>query len=293
MKIFRKNKLGLIFTLPAVGIVLFIMLYPISRGIILSFFEYNIFSAHGVHFVSIDNYLRLTRDSRFIHSLILNLYWTGGSVLLSFFIGFLIAILLNQKFKGRALIRGIVIIPWVVPTAVTATMWVTLLQSTGLINRFLIKLGIINSYFPWLGNEYTVMPMLIIVHSWREVPYFVLMLLAGLDSIPTTLYEAAEVDGAGIWGKFRGITLPFLKPIIAVSLLLQAIWTFKLIDYVAIMTKGGPFRKTEILPYYSYITVFVKGYGGYAATISTVSLLIMSVFILIYYWVRGGSFLEE
>lgn len=278
----RKNSVAYVFLAPALISLLFVDFAPMIYGVRLSFYIKNIFNPTYQPFVGLDQYRQLIEDPLFIKSFLQGWYWTIGSVVCSFIVGMVAAIIMNQQMPARGLVRGIILVPWVVPSALAAMMFGLLLTSVGLINTVLTNLGIINDWHPWLSDPNTSMPSLILANSWKGFPFFAVMLLAGMQAISGDLYEAAKIDGANGWQAFRYITLSGLKSTIMISTLLSTIWTFGSIDMIYVLTSGGPFYSTYTLAMFAYVTAFGTGQMGYAAAASVVVALILLVFTILY-----------
>lgn len=278
----QKNAIAYVFLIPAAISLLFVDFVPMVYGVRLSFFVKNIFRPDYQPFVGLAQYQQLVEDPLFVRSFFQAWYWTIGSVLGSFVVGMMAAVVMNQRLPARGLIRGIILIPWVVPSALAAMMFGLLLTSVGLVNTVLMNLGLIHDWHPWLSDPNTAMPALILTHTWKGFPFFAVMLLAGMQAIPPELYEAAKIDGANALQCFRHITIPGLRSTIMISTLLSTIWTFGSIDLIYIMTSGGPFYSTFTLAMFAYVTAFGTGQMGYAAAASVVVALILMVFTAIY-----------
>jgi multiple sugar transport system permease protein len=278
----RKHSVAYLFLLPAVLSLVFVDFIPMLYGLRLSLFVSNIFRPTYHPFVGLKQYQQLVQDPLFVRSFVQGWYWTIGAVAGSFFVGLAAALVMNQRLPARGLIRGIILIPWVVPSALAATMFALLLTSVGLVNTVLTNLGLMHDWHPWLSDPNTAMPALILTHTWKNFPFFAVMLLAALQAIPEELYEASKIDGATTFQGFRRITLPLLRPTIMISTLLATIWTFSSIDLIYIMTSGGPFYATFTLAMFAYVTAFGTGQMGYASAASVVVALILMGFTVLY-----------
>ncbi|MCX6089806.1 MAG: sugar ABC transporter permease [Candidatus Atribacteria bacterium] len=278
----RKNKMAYLFLLPALLCLIGTVFIPICMAVKTSFFRDVFLSPLSQPFVGWDNYLSIFRDNLFWDSFWRSWYWTIGSVVLQFLVGFVAALVLNQQFVGRGIIRGLLIIPWVVPGTVTASIFSMLFTSTGLVNQLLIKMGLLDNFFPWLTNFGTAMPTLLLAHTWRGFPFYMIMMLAALQGIPDELYESAKIDGASALSCFLHITLPNIKGSIMVSTLLGVIWTYGYLDMIYIMTYGGPYYATYTQALYVYAKAFVKGDLGMASAGAVTLVLTMLLFSLLY-----------
>lgn len=270
--------------LPGLLLVSVVIFYPVISGIWLSFHEYNLLRPKaGQPWVGLEQYQELINDPIFWTSLKNTFIFGIGNVTFPLILGMIAALALNHVTRGRAFFRTLVLMPWFMPSVVAGHMWALLLDSRlGVINDLLVKIGILDSYHAWFADPNTTMIAVLIVGLWRGFPFFTLLLLAGMQSIPPELYEAAAVDGANPWQKYRAITLPLLTPIILVTVTLRTIAVINSPDLFIILTGGGPGRTTHVLSFYAFNTAFSSFDFGYAATISTVMLLIVTIFIVIY-----------
>lgn len=268
---------------PSLVLVMIVVFYPLVRGIVTSFRFSSLTRPDYSPFIGLDNYREFLGSPEFWPLLRNSIVWTVGTVVLQFALGLGIALLLNEPIRCRGLLRGIIVIPWVVPSVLVALMWKWLFHAqAGLINSYLIKWGLINEYIPWLGQSKTALGAVMVAAVWQGTPFFVVTLLAGLQSIPTELYEAAAVDGASGWARFTRVTMPMLKPTATISTTLAFIWRFNWIDLLYNMTKGGPGISSHTLATYGYIMSFTYGRLGYAAAIATVMLLLILGFAVVY-----------
>jgi len=254
---------------PALAVTILIIFFPIIQTATMSLFNYVIWKPKDNRFIGLGNYLQALQDEVFWISLRNTLIWIVGVVVLQLLLGFATALLLNRDFKWRGLARSLILIPWVTPSVITALMWRWMYDgNNGVINDLLVRIGFLKSYFPWLANSFTALPAIMIALMWQGFPFFAIMILAGLQAIPKSLYEAAEVDGATTWQKFTRITLPMLVPILFTSILLRVIWVANSMDVIYVMTGGGPGYATHTLPVYSFIRAYKALDFGYASTIA-------------------------
>ncbi|MFC4007244.1 carbohydrate ABC transporter permease [Nonomuraea purpurea] len=261
---------------PVAVVMLVLIGWPLARGVYLSLTdatEANIGRTIGVNvipasyeFVGLDNYLQILTSSVFWDKLIWTVMWTVVCVAAHYGIGLGLAVMLNRKLRLRSLYRVLLILPWAVPAFVAAFIWRYLYNSDyGVINGFLKMAGL--SGVGWLDDPTTAKIAVIAVNVWIGVPFMMLALLGGLQSIPAELYEAAEVDGASAWQRFRAITLPGLRQVSGTVVLLGTIWTFNMFPIIFLVTRGGPGSETEILVTYAFREAFegVRNYSGSAA----------------------------
>ncbi len=219
-------------------------------------------------FIGIDNYLFLFRDDRFLNAFKNTLYFTVLSVTLELLLGLSIAILLNRSFRMKGLMRAIVLIPWAIPTVVSAKMWEWIYNTDfGILNYLLgVKIN-------WLGSPFWAINAAVFMDVWKTTPFVVILLTAGLQVIPKDLYQAARVDGAGRWDIFTRIVLPLLKPVILVVLIFRTLDAFRVFDAIYVLTGGGPANTTETLSIYAYKVLFQTLQFGYGSTLAVVVFL--------------------
>lgn len=282
--IVEKN-LGYIMVIPSLVVIFGFALYPVAQAIWMSLHTYKLnMPALGKPFVGISNYLSLFQDERFYKSLYNTFYFSFWSVLLEFVIGLLIALLINRAFVGRGLVRATVLVPWAIPTVVSAMMWKFMYNDQlGVVNDILVKLGIMDHYKTFLGSTDSALWSIIITDVWKTTPFMALLLLAGLQVIPAELYEAARVDGAGVMQRFFKITLPLLKPAILVALLFRTLEAFRVFDVIVVMTGGGPGNSTESLSMYAHTTMMRYldfGTGSAIAVVTFLCVMLISFFFI-------------
>ena len=270
--------------LPGLILISVVIFYPVLSGISLSFHKYNLLRLNqGQPFVGLDQYQKLFDDPVFWTSLVNTFMFGVANVVMPFLLGMIAALALNRITRGRAVFRTILLMPWFMPSVVAGHMWALLLDSRlGVINDVLVRLGIIDSYHAWFADPTTALIGVLFVGLWRGFPFFALLLLAGMQSIPSDLYEAAGVDGANAWQKFKSITIPMLLPIILVAITLRTIGVINSPDLFIILTGGGPGRATHVLSFFAFNTAFSELDFGYSAAISVVMLLIVTIFTVIY-----------
>ena len=261
---------------PALTFVLLLGAFPVVSQFVLSFTEFNLKFADERGFAGLSNFARLIGDEIFWQDLGQTVYFTVVSVGLELILGLAAALLLNRVIRGRAAINSSLMVPWALPTVVAATMWSLLLNDrVGLVNSVLERVGLMGEPIVWLGPRLA-MTSVILADVWKTVPFVAIILLAGLKSIPNQYYEAAALDGAGRWMVFRSITLPLLKPFIAVVVLFRTMDAFRVFDLIWVLTGGA--SRTETLSIYIYRVLFRYGDLGYGSTI-TVALFTI-VFVL-------------
>lgn len=261
-----------------IGIML---VYPVLWGISLSFTNKTI-GGHAT-FTGLDNYIKLLQDSQFLKSLLNTFTYTTFSILGKLLFGIIMALTLNIDMRGRNLVRALLIIPWTLPNIVAVLNWRWIFADTGGIANHILKLlGVINEDLIWLGDAKLAMLAVIIVNVWRGTPFFGLSILAKLQTIPTDLYEAAEIDGSSIFQKFKYITLPAILDVMLLTSLVSSIWTINEFESVWLLTGGGPSGATELISIYSYRTAMTSMLLGRGVAISV---MVMPVLILLIYFV--------
>ncbi len=264
--------------------MLALLIYPIVRISVMSFQNWYLLrpAKNGV-FIGLDNFRKLFHDKYFIASVKKTLIYIVITVPFRYVLGYATAIMLNRKFVGRTIARGIIVIPWAVPEVVTCLIWMLMMQKDyGIINTELIRFGLISSGIGWLTSNKVAMTSAVIVNIWKGFPFVAVMLLAGLQSVPQDLYEAAMVDGASDWKQFWHITIPQLRPISAVVFMLLIVWTIRDYGIVYVLTGGGPSRATEILTIYMYKEAFNDFNYGIAAACGFLMMIVVLIFVVFY-----------
>jgi multiple sugar transport system permease protein len=267
---------------PALVLIALVMLIPLVVGISYSFQSMMLLKPGEAEWVGLDNYLALWSDKKFWISLENTLVWTFGSLFFQFMLGLGLALLLNTHFPLKRLFQAIVFLPWAVPTFLTALTWSWLFNPViGPLPHWMAALGILPEPFNILGDPTLAIWGPIAANIWFGVPFFAITLLAALQSIPSELYEAAEIDGASAWQSFTKITLPFLAPMIAITVMLRTIWIANFADLIFIMTGGGPANSTQILSTYIFTTAFKKLDFGYASTLAVALLFLLFIYAVV------------
>lgn len=277
--------LGWLFMVPCLALMVLIIAYPLLRTVYLSFVNVNLMKPNApVTFVGLKNFIWLFAESdtfwkAFANSIVL----TFGSVFILLVIGIFAALALNRNIPGKKVVRSLTILPWAVPTVVAAVMWVWALNpQLGWLNKILSYFHVINQGIPWLGDPKFAMIGIMIAHVWKQLPFVILVLLAGLQSIPMELREAARMDGAGPVMEFFHITLPGLRYVIWMVVILRVVWTFNWFEYVYLMTGGGPLNSTLTLPILVYKTNFQSFKVSQAAAIATFMMIILVILITLF-----------
>lgn len=288
----RFNTLPYILLTPAVLATLVLVFYPMLQAVITSLFQYVLWRPRDIHFIGLDNYLAVAKDPVAWSSLGRTVIWIGLTVPLQLLLGLATALLLNQPFRWRGLARSLILIPWALPSVVIGLMWSWIDHpQVGLLNDLMLRLGLLNTAMPWLASPDTALYAIILALVWQGFPFFAIMILAGLQTIPANLYEAASIDGATTWQKFREITLPGLKGVLFTAVMLRLIWVANSIDVIYVMTAGGPGYASQTLPLYAFKRTYSSMDFGYGAALAvTFSVLLLGLILL--YLRRAGKALE-
>ena len=232
-------------------------------------------------FVGLENYVELTQDSMFLDALMRSIVWTIIILFFKMTLGLLFAILLNKDIYCKKLFRCLMLIPWIIPNAIAGIIWKWFLnESFGMMNYLLKTTGLINQNLPWLSDEKLAAASVIMVMTWKNIPFVAITLLAGIQAIPSDLYEAAKVDGARSFQCFRFVTIPMLKNIALITAILTSIWNFNQLEIIQVVTKGGPGEATLSLPVYIYrlfMQTFQTSYASAAAVLMMIVLIIPCV----------------
>ena len=267
---------------PALLLMLLIVAYPLFQALRLSLFDASLLRPDRARFVGLTNYLNVLRDPLFLRSLLNSTIWVVGCVTLQFTIGMLGALLLNREFPGRGLVRGLSLIPWATSGVLVSLMWTWMLDGNyGVINEILVRLGLISQYRPWLALPIS-LGGVIAANVWQGAPFFAVMLLAAMQSVPQELYEAARIDGAGRFQQFRSVTIPLIMPTIVITTMLRIVWTANYMDLVFVMTGGGPGNASIILPVLSYITAYKKLKVGEATAMAVLQAILLIITLFVY-----------
>ena len=275
---YYNRRFGYLLASPAILILVLIILVPITISIITSFFDYTLIDRDLDKFTGLKNYFSVINNPKFINSFFVTISFVIFVVLFEFLLGFLIAILLNKVTKFRNIYYFILLIPLLINPVVVGLIWRMFLHpQLGIVNYLIGFLGI--SPVNWLGDPQIAFVTIIFVDIWHQVSFMIILLLAGLASIPEEPYEAARIDGANEFRQFLDITLPYMRPVIIITLLIRLIFAVKTYDLIYIMTKGGPGEATDLISYYIYRSAFISLNLGEAASMSVLLLIIICVII--------------
>ena len=280
----REQRQAWVLLAPMLLVMLLLTAWPLLRTIWLSFTDAALIgSGETPAWIGLENYLYALSDPDFRASIWRTLYFTLVSVTVEGIIGVLVALLLNQKFIGRNVLRVLVILPWALPTIVNAMMWrLNFNPDYGSINALLSQLGIIDGYRSWLGSPEAALNAVMFADIWKNYPLVTLLVLAALQSIPEDLFEAARLDGASAWRRFRAIPFPAIVAPLGVALVLRTIDAFKIFDIIYVMTRGGPVDSTKTLSFFVYQESFSYLRAGSGAAYAILMTLMCALLITLY-----------
>ena len=278
----RQTRIGWLLLVPALAVVAFVAIYPLGKTVYESFTNQEFLAGlEPTKWVGLENYRTLWHDSIFRHSVWVTVKFTLITVSFEFVLGLIIALVVNSKFRGRGLMRAVMLVPWAIPTVVAAKIWQWMLDDVfGVVNDLLMKLHIISHPHAWISDPATSLASVCAVDIWKTTPFVALLLLAGLQVIPKDLYEAADVDGASQLQQFWRITLPLLRPAILVTLIFRTLDALRVFDVFAVFFGNRP--DTQTMAIYAQSTIVGDGHVGYGAAISVAIFLIISLFVVIY-----------
>ena len=290
-----RNLLGGLFMLPAALVLLVFLTYPLGLGTWLGFTDAG--TGHGGHWVGLDNFRDLAGDSVVQLSLFNTVFYTAVASVLKFVLGLWLALLLNRLIRFKSLIRAVVLLPFIVPTTLSAiAFWWLYDAQFSVISWVLTRWGLIHGYIDFLGEPWYARFSTIAANVWRGVPFVAICLLAGLQTVPASLYEAAALDGATEWQNFRHITLPLLTPIIAVVMTFSVLFTFTDFQLIYVLTRGGPLNATHLMATLSFQRAIPGGALGEGAALATSMVPFLLAAILISYlglqrraWQQGSA----
>lgn len=275
--------LGVMLIAPTVLIFCAVIVYPLVSALYLSLFRIFTPTLQG-GFVGFANYAELAGSPEFWRSLLNNFIWTIFTLALQVVFGVLAALMLNQAMVFRSLARSLILFPYFVSTVVAVLVWRWLFNDLyGILNHTMMWAGILSMPLDWLGSMPNAMISVVLVGAWKYFPFVVIAVLARLQTIPEQLYEAATIDGAGAWGRFWDVTLPQLRDVLVVVILLRAIWDFKEFDLIYLLTGGGPIISTQTLPLMVYKEAFGLNEMGRAAAVAVAMMVVMLAFMLVYF----------
>lgn len=270
-----------LFLLPVLVILLLLFGYPLINSFIMAFQNYKLTAPNDIHFNGFENFAKLVGDPDGLMILKNSFIYVIVSVLGQFLLGMTLAVALKKQFKGRGLYQSIVFLPWAFSGFVVGLIFRWSFNGEyGVVNNLLEKFGLIDNNIAWLGTPGFSLAVVIIAMIWMGIPFFAIMILAALQSIPTDVYEAADVDGCGTVRQFFQITLPYIKPTLITTVLLRTIWIFNSLDLVVIITDGGPANTSQTLPAYMYSKAFGSYDFGFAAALGVILMVILGIYAM-------------
>mgnify|MGYP000977718584 CR=1 FL=1 len=279
----NNKPLGYRMLIPASLLILMISIYPLINGIALGFQQYNLLRPRRRGFIWFSNFEKLFADGEFFQAISFTFLYTISVVVLAYCLGLVLALLLNRNIRMRGLFRALILIPWIIPPVVAATNWAWLLNDQiGFVNVILKKIGLIEESVLFIAAPDIARLTVILTSTWKSFPFMMITLLAGLQSIPGELYEAAEIDGASAAQRFVHITMPMLNSVTVVCTTLMFIWTFNNMENIYLLTRGGTNQATFVLPILTYYTAFMRSDIGYASAMAAVLLVILLMMSLLY-----------
>ena len=266
---------------PGILLVMGFLVIPIIQGFYYSLFNYNLASSGPKRFIGLKNFVTLLTDPHYLQTFFQTLCFLLFALLFEFLLGFFFALLLNQNFIGKKILRGIMLLPWMMPQVVTAFTWSWILNGTsGILNKLLHDMKLISNNIAWLSTPGLALGIIIFIDVWTFTPFITLVLYAGLQGIPVQLYEAATIDGANMFKQMIHITVPMLKKSASVAFLMRSMVAIRTFDSVWIITRGGPAGTTELLGTYAYkrgMVGFNVGLGSAATSIIFILCLVVSI----------------
>jgi len=278
----KQTRLAWILLAPALAVVALVALYPLGQTIYQSFTNQQFLAGiEPTKFVGLSNYRYLIHDTIFRNSVVVTVKFTVITVFFEFLLGMVIALVVNSNFKGRGVMRAVMLVPWAIPTVVSAQMWKWMYDDTfGVINDAGVRLHLIHHNVAWISQPNTALGAVAAMDIWKTTPFVALILLSGLQVIPSELYEAADVDGASKWRQFWRITMPLLRPAILVALIFRTLDALRVFDVFYVFF--GSRLDTQTMAIYDQNTIVATGDVGYGSAISVAIFLIIGIFVAIY-----------
>jgi len=277
----RQTRLAWLLLVPSLAVVAFVAIYPLGKTVYQSFTNQDFLALEPTKWVGLHNYRELWHDTVFRSAVWKTIEFTLITVGFEFALGLIIALVVNSSFKGRGVMRAVMLVPWAIPTVVAAQMWKWMLDDTfGVVNDAGTRLHVLSHSQAWISNPSTALAAVCAVDIWKTTPFVALLLLAGLQVIPRDLYEAAEVDGASQLQQFWKITLPLVAPAILVTLIFRTLDALRVFDVFYVFFGNRP--DTQTMAIYNQDTIVGSGHVGYGAAISVAIFLIIAIFVAIY-----------
>lgn len=284
MNLKTKKKIApYLYVMPVLILLLIMYGYPLIKSIIMSLQDYKLTSSGSAPFNDFANFKKMFSDTDFLLLLKNSLIYVIISVVAQFVLGLILALCLKTKFRGRGIYQSIVFLPWAFSSFVVGLMFRWSFNGEyGVVNDILMKMGIIKENVAWLGTPGLSLAVVIIAMIWMGIPFFRIMILAALQSVPDDIYEAADIDGCGMFRKFFSLTLPYIKPTIIMTVLLRTIWIFNSFDLIVIITGGGPVNYSQTLPSYMYSKAFASYDFGLASAFGVLLIVILGIYAVLF-----------
>lgn len=283
---FQRNIHGYLLIAPAILAILLLSVYPLLQGIWISLLNYDMTKANAPNFgtfAGLKNYIVVFANSKYRNAVMNSVVWTLVNIVIQLALAMGVALILNEKLKGRGVFRTMALLPWAIPAAISALTFSALYDTKiGVFNAILIRLGILKEGYSFLGNVTSAMPAVIVANVWKSTPFLMIFILAALQGVSYDMYESGAIDGAGKLKRFLYITLPNIKEPMAVAVILNLISIFNNFNAIWLLTKGGPLDSTEIMYTYAYRQAFVDHKFGYAAATSVVIFIVIAILTVIY-----------
>ena len=275
-------RVGKVMAAPSLILIFALAIYPLLYTIFISFTELNMMTGE-TQYKGLTNYIQAFTSGEFWNSVWVTLLFTILSLVIQLPLGVLVALLLNQEFKGRWLLRSIVLVPWAVPTLVNSTLWNWIFNTQyGAANRLLMQFNLISEPIIWFDTPMKAMGVIVFADTWRMLPLYVLMMLASLQTIPQSQIEAAILDGAGAFSRFRNVILPLIKPMLLVVLVIRTMQALKVFDIIYMLTHGGPANGTMVISYFIYNQSFAFMHFSYGAALAIIVAVISTIITVLY-----------
>ncbi len=290
----RERIFGLFLIVPCFLFIFCFAFYPILYSVYLSLHRIILgIPSLGHPFIGLKNYITLTQDRIALHALLNTFGFVALSTCLEMLFGLVIALVIHRNFRGRGMARAAILVPWAIPTVVSSQVWRFIFSDKyGLLN-YLIFGAETSHYRAWLADPFYAFSAIVVADVWKTSSFAGLLILAGLQTIPDELYEAAEIDGASKWQQFRRITLPLIRPALLIALLFRTMDAFRVFDLVFVITQGGPADSTNVIQFYGYKKIFAEGMLGYGSTVSVLVFTIILILSLIYIRLIGRRMLQK
>ena len=274
---------GYLSQLPIIFLLFLIIFFPLLFALDISFRQYNLTKPGAHDYIGFTNYYDLITNQLFLSSWVNTVIYTISVMVITLAIGIGGALILNEKLHLRGVWRALILIPWAMPAIVSGILWRGIFDgSYGVLNYILLSIGIIGDPISWTGQAPYAMFSVILATVWREVPFATLLILAGIQSVPSHLYEVAIIEGANAWNRFRHVTLPLVKNVVVIVLIFETMETLKLFDFVYALTKGGPAGTTSVISYWTYQITFGRLDFGKGAALSYLMAIVILAISLVY-----------